>query len=79
VAGVRRVIQADRKERVVGYEVEAEEGRDVRRDLARAVVTSGWGLLELRPSRVSLEEVFLSLTMDEAAALAPAAEEPAHA
>ena len=79
VAGVRRVTQADHKERAVGYEVEAEEGRDVRRDLARAVVTNGWGLLELRPSRVSLEEVFLSLTMDEAAALAPAAEEPAHA
>jgi len=37
----------------------------VRRELARAVVESGWGLLELRPMRMSLEEIFLSLTTDE--------------
>jgi ABC-2 type transport system ATP-binding protein len=37
----------------------------VRRDLARAVVGSGFGLLELRPVRMSLEEVFLSLTTEE--------------
>ena len=43
----------------------ASSGHDVRRDLARAVVTSGWGLLELRPMRMSLEEIFLSLTTDE--------------
>jgi ABC-2 type transport system ATP-binding protein len=46
--------------------VESEAGRDVRRELARAVVSNGWGLLELRPVRMSLEEVFLSLTTDEA-------------
>ena len=45
----------------------ASSGHDIRRDLARAVVTSGWGLLELRPMRMSLEEIFLSLTTDEAA------------
>ena len=26
------------------------------------MVTSGWGLLELRPMRMSLEDIFLSLT-----------------
>ena len=56
--------------RLVGYEVESEHGRDVRRDLARAVVNGGWGLLEMRPTRMSLEEIFLSLTTDEAAAAA---------
>ena len=56
-----------------GYEVESERGHDVRRELARAVVTSGWGLLELRPMRMSLEDIFLSLTTDEAPT--PAAEE----
>jgi ABC-2 type transport system ATP-binding protein len=40
----------------------------VRRDLARAVVGAGWGLLELRPTRMSLEEIFLSLTTDESPA-----------
>jgi hypothetical protein len=49
----------------VGYEVESERGHDIRRDLARAVVTNGWGLLELRPMRMSLEQIFLSLTTEE--------------
>jgi ABC-2 type transport system ATP-binding protein len=69
VAGVTRVVEADRRDGMVGYEVDSESGRDVRRDLARAVVDSGWGLLELRPMRMSLEDVFLSLTTDEAAAI----------
>jgi ABC-2 type transport system ATP-binding protein len=77
VAGVTRVAEADRREGVIGYEVESERGRDVRRDLARAVVTSGWGLLELRPMRMSLEEIFLSLTTEEVPTPAPAAEEVA--
>jgi ABC-2 type transport system ATP-binding protein len=56
----------DRRDKAVGYEVQSESGRDVRRDLARAVVSGGWGLLELRPMHLSLEEIFLSLTTDEA-------------
>ena len=55
----------------------SEQGRDIRRELAQAIVGNGWGLLELRPMRVSLEEIFLSLTTEEAPAAA--AEEPAHA
>ena len=43
----------------------ASAGSDVRRDIARAVVTRGWGLLELRPMRMSLEEIFLQVTTDE--------------
>src|SRR5262245_56413588 len=74
--GVLRVSEADRRDGVVGYEVEGAHDRDVRRDLARTVVTSGWGLLELRPLRMSLEEVFLSLTTEDMSSLA--AEEPAH-
>src|SRR5262249_32615157 len=81
VPGVTRVVESDRRERVVGYEVESERGHDVRRDLARAVVTNGWGLLELRPLRMSLEEIFLSLTTDETSSQAaePAAGEAVHA
>jgi ABC-2 type transport system ATP-binding protein len=65
VPGVRRVAESDRRDRVVGYEIQSETGRDVRRDLAAAIVTTGWGLLELRPMRLSLEEIFLSLTTEE--------------
>ena len=48
-----------------GFEVESDRGTDVRREIARAVVNRGWGLLELRPMRMSLEEIFLQLTTDE--------------
>jgi ABC-2 type transport system ATP-binding protein len=73
IPGVTRVAETDRRDGTVGYEVESERGHDIRRDLASAVVTSGWGLLELRPMRMSLEEVFLSLTTEEIDATAAAA------
>jgi ABC-2 type transport system ATP-binding protein len=66
VPGVTRVSLADQRNGTAGYEVESAKGEDVRRDLARAVVTRGWGLLELRPVRMSLEEIFLHLTTEEA-------------
>jgi ABC-type uncharacterized transport system ATPase subunit len=67
VPGVTRVVEADRRAGHVAFEIDSERGRDVRRDLARAVVASGWGLLEMRPMRMSLEDVFLSLTTEESA------------
>jgi len=77
IPGAVRVVESTRRGTVVGYEVESEQGQDIRRQLARTIVTSGWGLLEFRPMRMSLEEIFLSLTTDEtteAAATAEAAE-----
>ena len=53
--------------------VDTEKGADVRRDISTAIVRGGWGLLELRPMRMSLEDIFLSLTTEEAAA--PAGEQ----
>jgi ABC-2 type transport system ATP-binding protein len=81
--GVLRVAAADMRSGSGAFEVESERGRDIRRDLAREIVTRGWGLLELRPMRVSLEEVFLQVTTEESASDAPppvdaaAAEPPA--
>jgi len=65
VPGVTTVTVADTRATVTGFQVESEAGRDVRRELASAVVGRGWGLLELRPSRMSLEDVFLQLTTQE--------------
>jgi gliding motility-associated transport system ATP-binding protein len=65
VPGVRQVTVADKHTHFVGYEIESEMNRDVRRDVARAVVDRGWGLLEMRPMRMSLEEIFLQLTTEE--------------
>jgi gliding motility-associated transport system ATP-binding protein len=69
--GVLRVAAADMRSGAGAFEVESERGRDIRRDLAREIVTRGWGLLELRPMRVSLEEVFLQVTTEESASDAP--------
>ncbi|HQX82152.1 MAG TPA: ABC transporter ATP-binding protein [Vicinamibacterales bacterium] len=68
IAGVRQVSEHDRHEQLVGFEVASDTERDIRRDVARMVVDKGWGLLELRPLRLSLEDIFLQLTTDEAIA-----------
>ena len=76
VPGVSRVAATETRGTINGYEIESETGRDVRRELAAAIVARGWGLLELRPMRMSLEEIFLHLTTEDTAN-APAAASPA--
>lgn len=68
IGGVTRVSATPAREGIVDVEVDSEKGHDVRRDLAATVVNRGWGLLELRPMRMSLEEIFLSLTTEESGA-----------
>jgi ABC-2 type transport system ATP-binding protein len=63
--GVLGVTVADTHNGLVGYDVSSETGRDIRRDLVRTIVSRNWGLLELRPARMSLEDIFLSLTTEE--------------
>jgi ABC-2 type transport system ATP-binding protein len=83
VPGVTKVVLSD-QDGTQGFEVEAEKDRDIRRDVAKAIVERGWGLLELRPMRLSLEETFLQLTMEDrqgaaASDAVPPAEPPASA
>jgi ABC-2 type transport system ATP-binding protein len=47
------------------FHVDVDSGRDIRRDLARTVVQSGWGLLELQSENMSLEDIFIKLTTAE--------------
>jgi ABC-2 type transport system ATP-binding protein len=49
------------------YTVACALGHDLREQLAATVVGQGWGLLELRPVRLSLEEIFLEITTEESA------------
>jgi ABC-2 type transport system ATP-binding protein len=65
IPGVLRVIAAEQRGIGGAFEVESERGSDIRRELARTIVTQGWGLLELRPMRMSLEEIFLQVTTEE--------------
>ncbi len=48
------------------YQVSCVQGSDRRAELARAIVEQGWGLLELRSVGMSLEDIFLQLTTEEA-------------
>jgi ABC-2 type transport system ATP-binding protein len=66
VSGVSKVLFKEKREARNVFEVESGKGRVVRGDLARAIVEAGWDLNELRPSAMSLEEVFLQLTGDNA-------------
>jgi len=68
VAGVSRVILKLAQDSSCAFEIESLQGRNIRADLARAVVEAGWNLTELRPVSMSLEEVFLQLTASEVSA-----------
>jgi ABC-2 type transport system ATP-binding protein len=70
ITGVSRATLKEEFQNGAVFEVEASKGQLVRGDLARAVVESGWDLNELRPSAMSLEEIFLQLTGSDAAATA---------
>jgi ABC-2 type transport system ATP-binding protein len=76
VPGVTRVTPVEQHGTLTSFEVDCHKGEDRRREVARLVVSSDWGLVELRPSRLSLEEVFLQLTTDEVAAAPPPAQTP---
>jgi ABC-2 type transport system ATP-binding protein len=74
--GISRVTTTTGGDGFVAVEVDSERGRDIRRELAATVVGRGWGLLELRPMRKSLEDVFLSLTTEDATGAAAEAPVP---
>ena len=65
VSGVSRVLAKEPRDGRLTFEVESLSGRQIRPDLARAVVSSGWNLNELRPVGLSLEDIFLQLTAAE--------------
>jgi len=74
ITGVLRVDMKDGTGALGRYVIETEKGRDLRRELAQAVCSSGWGLLELRPVDMSLEDIFIRLvTEDQAVSDQPAA------
>jgi len=63
--GVRKVELVEEQGEICRLLVESELSRDVRRDLAAAVVKGGYGLLEMRTLTMSLEEVFIKLVTSE--------------
>jgi ABC-2 type transport system ATP-binding protein len=51
----------------VAATIETAQGADIRSQIAAKVVQSGWLLFELRGVSLSLEDIFLELTTDDAA------------
>jgi len=70
ISGVSKVHFKDKKQNRSIFEVQSGKDSSIRGDLARAVVEAGWDLNELRPTAVSLEEIFLQLTGDPTPAVA---------
>jgi ABC-2 type transport system ATP-binding protein len=65
VSGVSRVVLKDSRNGRLAFEVESLQGRQIRSELARSVVQSGWNLNELHAVGLSLEDIFLELTSTE--------------
>ena len=69
-AGVLTVnVEGEAVDGVVPLTVTAAKDRDLREELATTVAQQGWGLRELRPVMLTLEEIFLSLVTQSAAAV----------
>ena len=47
------------------YDIEGDLTDEQRARIAEVISTSGWGLLEMYSSRLSLEDIFLKLTDTE--------------
>ncbi|GBD93771.1 putative ABC transporter ATP-binding protein YxlF [bacterium BMS3Abin05] len=62
VASVAREKETNGK---IAFIVESIPNRDIRAELAKTIVQKGWGLFEMRPIGMSLEDVFLRLTTKE--------------
>ncbi len=62
IDGVKAVQKSMIKEGLFSYTVDTDIQKEVRIKLAEAVIKNGFGLLEMRPLEMSLEEIFLKLT-----------------
>ncbi len=67
ISGVNRVQAKTVDGEVRTYHVEVAAGRDVRADIARAIVEQGFQLLELRQTSMNLEDVYLNVISSEEA------------
>ena len=61
-------VTAVRREDDRTFVIESKLDADMREQLARSAVERDWGLVELRPVELSLEDVFLHLTTEDTAA-----------
>lgn len=64
--GVTSVIaDMEREPNVYEYEIEAKPGLDIRRPLNKLVAENGWNILMMKPNDLTLEDIFLKITMGD--------------
>ncbi|MCX7918407.1 MAG: ABC transporter ATP-binding protein [bacterium] len=61
IRGVTNIVQESERQ----FVIESEMNTDIRDEVASIIVNRGLGLLELRPIRMTLEDVFVQLTTKE--------------
>jgi ABC-2 type transport system ATP-binding protein len=61
-------VKADmmREEDVWEFEIEAEEGKDIRRDINKVCQENKFNILMMKNNEMTLEDIFLKITMGEA-------------
>jgi gliding motility-associated transport system ATP-binding protein len=67
MSGVVTVQKVSERDGLHRLQIEGEQKKDIRSDLARTIVQNGWGLYELQSATMSLEDIFLKLTTAEEA------------
>lgn len=66
IKGVKYVrADMEREKGIYDYDVEAEENTDVRRDINKLCAEKGWNILMLQLSDLTLEDIFLKITMGD--------------
>ena len=66
IVGVKAVsITSKDTDEFCGFSIESEEGVDIRRELFKRISERSWYIMELKTSDMSLEDIFLRLTVGE--------------
>lgn len=66
IPGVISVLaDMEREPGIFDYEIEVREGCDIRRELFKRIVARNWVILGLRSTEMSLEDIFLKITMGD--------------
>jgi len=64
VPGVAAVVPSDERDGIMSFRVESEPGADTRSAVARAIVTANMELVQLRDIAMTLEDIFIKVTMN---------------
>lgn len=66
IGGVVSVVaDMEREKGIFDYEIEAREDADIRRELFKRVAARNWVILGLKTSEMTLEDIFLKITMGD--------------